>query len=255
MEHTQKPILIFVPGGWHTPSTFEPTTSLLSEAGYHCISISLPTIGSELRNEPAPQNWNLDVAAIRNTLLEHIDQGRDVVLIVHSYGGTVGSEACNNLGKTHRESQGLRGGVIKLVYLTAVVMDIGHYIWEATGGKPFDAQRTVMDGDLCYARDTVPWFYNECTVEQQEALPNKLQSHAWKAFLSPVTYTAWRDIPGIYLMAEKDQALPFEFQKAMLDAATGHRFEIAMCDADHSSFVSRPEVVVRVIRRAAGEEV
>ncbi|KAF2653173.1 hypothetical protein K491DRAFT_751978 [Lophiostoma macrostomum CBS 122681] len=47
---------------------------------------------------------------------------------VHSYSGTVGSEACKYLSKTHRESQGLAGGVISLVYLTALVLDMGHYI-------------------------------------------------------------------------------------------------------------------------------
>ncbi|KAF2183322.1 hypothetical protein K469DRAFT_785949, partial [Zopfia rhizophila CBS 207.26] len=168
---TPKPVLIFVPGGWHTPGTFAPTTSLLSKAGYITIGVSLPTIGSELRNEPPRQGWNHDVAEIRRVLLEYIDQGRYVALIVHSYGGTAGSEACRDLSKIRRESQGLKSSVIKLVYMSAILLDIGHYIWEAKGGKPFDANRTIMKGDPCYATDTVPWFHNERSPRQQENIP------------------------------------------------------------------------------------
>lgn len=253
---TEKPLLVFLPGGWHTPEAYGPTTSILEKAGYTTIGISLPTIGSELKNLTPQEDWKEDVDAIRAELLKHIGKGKDIVLIAHSYSGTVASEACNGLGKANRELLGLPGGVVKLVYLAALVLDIGHYIWEANGGKPVNEQKTIMKGDLCYVdkEGAVSWFYNECSPEEQGSLSTNLQSHAWKAFMTKVEHTAWREIPGVYLMTEKDQAIPLAWQETMLNGATGHKFEIEKCDGDHSPFVSRPEITANLVRRAAGEE-
>ncbi|KAF2247615.1 alpha/beta-hydrolase [Trematosphaeria pertusa] len=250
-----KPVLVFTPGGWHTPSSFKPTTSLLEKAGYTTVGVALPTIGPELRDLTPQQGWEDDVAAIRDELLKHVEAGSDVVLISHSYSGTVGSEACRELGKAYREAQGLPGGVTKLVYLAALLMDVGHYVWEASGGKPINEETTVVRGDLSYVDKVaaVPWFYNECSPEDQAKLAHGLQSQAWKAFMSKVEHAAWREIPGVYLMTEKDQAIPMAWQEAMLAEAKGHKFEIERCDGDHSPFVSRPEATARVIRKAAGE--
>lgn len=60
---------------------------------------------------------------------------------MHSYAGTVGSEAVKGLGKKNR---GEKSAVVRLVYLSAIVMDVGHWIWEATGDGPIDKERTLM---------------------------------------------------------------------------------------------------------------
>jgi pimeloyl-ACP methyl ester carboxylesterase len=133
---TARPTIVFVPGAWHQPSCFAPTVALLSQAGYSCTCVALPSVGSETRGEAAPQSWDPDVAAIRSSLLEHIKRGEAVVLVLHSYSGTVGSEAAKGLSKKDREKEGQQGGIVSLVYLTALVLDIGHWVWEATGGKP-----------------------------------------------------------------------------------------------------------------------
>lgn len=251
-----KPILVFLPGGWHAPEAFAPTTALLEKEGYLTHGVSFPTIGTELRGVAPQQNWDEDVQAIRDVVLKYADDGRDVVLITHSYSGTVGSEACRGLSKTERESQGLPGGIVKLVYLAAIALEMDRYCWEPTGGKPLNPKTTIVMGDLCFADvdEAKSWFYDECTPEQRDDLASKLQSQAWKAFMSKVTYTAWRHIPGVYLMTEKDQAIPIQWQEAMLAGLEGHKFEVERCDADHTPFVSRPEFTARVIRRAAGED-
>ena len=254
---SQKPTLVFCPGAWHSPDAFGPTTTLLEQAGYTCVGVALPTTDSELKGLATPQGWDGDVAAIRNVLIQHVEErGSDVVLAAHSYSGTVASEACRGLGREQRSAEGKIGGVVKLVYLCALILDIDNYVWGPSGGKPINEETTIMKGDLCYAdkEGAVEWFYNECSDEQQKALMEKLLSHAWKAFMSKVTYTAWRDIPGVYLITDRDQAIDPAWQEAMLVAATGHRFEVERCDGDHSPFASRPEFTAKVIRKATGEK-
>ena len=115
-----------------------------------------------------------------------------------------------------------------------------------------DLAPNIAQGDLSFIGDAESWFYNECSSTQQVDLSKQLQSHAWKSFLSPVTYTAWRYIPCTFLLCEKDQALPLVVQNAMVEVE-GNLFEVERCDADHSPFVSRPERTAEVIRKAAQE--
>jgi len=76
--------------------------------------------------------------------MKHLDNGTDVILVVHWYGGTVGSEAMKGLGRKDREGAGMKTAVIRLVYLSALVLDVGDWIWRATGNKPIDPTRTIL---------------------------------------------------------------------------------------------------------------
>ncbi|KAF2101692.1 alpha/beta-hydrolase [Rhizodiscina lignyota] len=249
-----KPTIAFSPGAWHDPACLQPITSILSSHGYKTHPVSLPSIGCDLRGEPPPQSWDVDVDAIRAALLSHLYQGEDVVLVVHSYSGTVGSEAVRGLTKKDWEGSGVRrGGVVAMVYMCAVVIPLGAWVWQRNGGKPLQAERTIIEGDLSYVRDTEPWFYNECSLELQAEAKKHLRSHAWKAFMSPLTYEAFRHLPSTYLMCENDQAVKIEIQEAIV-AANPECWKIERCDGDHSPFLSRPEFTVGVIRKAAGEK-
>jgi hypothetical protein len=87
----------------------------------------------------------------------------------------------------------------------------------------------------------------------QETLLKQLQSHAWKAFLSKVTYTAWRDIPSWFLYSTNDAALTIDMQKAST-SLKGGKWKTMTCNADHSPMVSRVEAVVKIVKAAAGDE-
>jgi len=150
---TQTPIVIFVPGAWHTPDCFDPTTSILQAAGYTTEGVTLPSVGSELKGITPPQDWEEDVTAIRSVLFKHIEAGSDVILVAHSYGGTVSSEACRGMGKAERKAQDLDGGVVKLVYLAAVVNDIGGSMWQQSSDHEVHGGTTFLKGDLCYTRE------------------------------------------------------------------------------------------------------
>ena len=85
---TQKPSLVFVPGAWHRAETWNKVTNLLTAQGYKCIAVTLPSTLS------SPTTTFLeDVTAVRKAITAETVQGRDVVVVVHSYGGAVGGSA------------------------------------------------------------------------------------------------------------------------------------------------------------------
>ncbi|RAL63980.1 hypothetical protein DID88_003168 [Monilinia fructigena] len=85
---SNKPTLILIPGAWHRAEIWTKVTSLLETQHYRCMSIDLPSTAGD-----PTTGLDDDVNAVRDTILAETTLGRDVVLIVHSYGAAVGQSA------------------------------------------------------------------------------------------------------------------------------------------------------------------
>lgn len=64
----KKPVLVLCPGAWCDPGYFRLTTDILEKAGYTCLPVSLPSVGSELRPKDAPPITHGLQYAARNRL-------------------------------------------------------------------------------------------------------------------------------------------------------------------------------------------
>jgi pimeloyl-ACP methyl ester carboxylesterase len=142
---TVKPIIVLVPGAWHTPEYFGPLISLLSLAGYPCIPISLPSAGAH----PAHQSFSEDVAAIRKQITLLVEGGREVVIVMHSGGSVPTTEALRDLSKNEREEQGNKGGVTCLVYIGILLPKAGTSLFET-----FNSVMQSPDLDPDFVRET-----------------------------------------------------------------------------------------------------
>lgn len=66
-----------------------------------------------------------DAAFIAKEVERLADQGKDVVLMGHSYGGIPVTESTKGLSREERERDGKKGGIVRLAYVTAVVPAVG----------------------------------------------------------------------------------------------------------------------------------
>ncbi|KAI1132282.1 alpha/beta-hydrolase [Nemania abortiva] len=247
----KKPVLVFCPGAWCAPEYFQFTTDILTKAGYTCLAVSLPSVGSELRPKDAPpitHGLQTDANAVRDIVIPQLDAGHDVVVVCHSYGGVVTSEAVKGLDRASRGPD--TGAVIHLVYVAALLIDIGNQVWPG-GSPPADF---IVDGDLCWrdpaAPDTELWLAG-CNEEQMKLLVSSVRSHVRKCFADPITYDGWRHIPGTYVRAKKD-LMPDQ----MAAPPEGHKFaELVEVDGDHFAFCSAPEQVADAVQKAAEKAV
>ena len=139
---SSKPTIVLVPGAWHPPDLYAPMTDLLVAEGYEYIGISLVSVSAD----PALENWDPDVELIHKIVLGVLDQGKDVVLAVHSYGGLVGSEAMKGLGKKQRESEGKKGGVVHLVYICAFFLELGMHLQAVKNNQPHPWMKVDVSG-------------------------------------------------------------------------------------------------------------
>jgi pimeloyl-ACP methyl ester carboxylesterase len=126
-----KPIIVFAPGAWHTPDCFDIIREQLHQRGWETEAVAYPSVGAE----PPTKGLVEDAAAVRAALEKLVNLGKDVVLVVHSYGGLVGQNAVEGLGRKQRQAAGERGGVINFVYLAAFVAPQGVSIKEMLSGQ------------------------------------------------------------------------------------------------------------------------
>ena len=109
---------------------------LLKDAGYNdIISEKNPSCDSETPND---QSASGDTAAIRESLLTQINAGKDVLLVMHSYGGSPGAAAATGLSKPELSATGKQGGIIGLVFIAAFLAQEGDSLLNRLPGRQFD---------------------------------------------------------------------------------------------------------------------
>jgi hypothetical protein len=119
----EKPTIVLIPGAWHAGSTYEPVAALLRAQGYPAETLTLLSAGG-----PPSTSVAEDAEHIRKTLEPLIEQGKEVVLALHSYSGVPGSECVKGLTRKELEAQGKKGGIVAMVFVAAFLLPAGHSI-------------------------------------------------------------------------------------------------------------------------------
>lgn len=146
LQPTSRPTIILVHGRWQGPETYSLIVPGLEKAGYSVFVITLPSAGTE----PAVPDFSSDVATIRDAVASTLAVGKDVVLVMHSYGAVVGCEAMKGM-KLDKASMIMEadgafkvGRVIKLAFIAGLLFPEGKATWDADRGdiavSGFDCQ-------------------------------------------------------------------------------------------------------------------
>ncbi|PYI00187.1 alpha/beta-hydrolase [Aspergillus ellipticus CBS 707.79] len=235
-----KPTIVFVPGAWHTPAHYEEMLDLLQNAGYPTKSINLPSVNA---THPHRQTLAADVDAVRESLLKLVDQGKEVILLMHSYGGCPGGAAAKGLSRMERSRP---GAVVGLLFLSAFLVQEGHSVVQTAGGKLNDWVIDQGDGQL-NVRNPIEVFYHDVPTDKATEAASGIQIHALESMITPSPPTAWTDSAFHgrrgYVMTTQDRALPFLGQDIMLKLS-GMEWALREIETSHSPFLSRPGELV-----------
>ncbi|MCP5027817.1 MAG: alpha/beta hydrolase [Actinomycetia bacterium] len=215
------PTVVLVHGAWHGGWCWDAVRAGLEERGIDVVADDLPF--TSLVD---------DIDSVGATL----DRLGPVVLVGHSYGGMVITEAAAG-----------RDDVGHLVYLCAFMPDAGENVRRLSSEFPTVALTAGMvledDGVFTVDPEVAPAaFYQDCSpADIQRALSllrpmGRGPGHGFRR-------APWQDIPSTYAVCARDQAIHPEFQRRMAARAT-HTVE---WDSDHSPFVSRPHDVVELL--------
>jgi pimeloyl-ACP methyl ester carboxylesterase len=127
-----KPIVVIAHGAWHSPVHYARLVAALEAASFPTICPVQPTYNAK----PPTKTVHDDAIALREVLSGLVEQDElDVILVMHSYGGPVGTQALTEkLSRNFRAEKGLKGGVIKLLYMTSFMLKEGQSLGSIFGG-------------------------------------------------------------------------------------------------------------------------
>ncbi len=128
----QKPTIVFVPGAFHTEMHFAPISDFLSQHSFPTTTAELPTTA-----RATTATYRDDVYAIRSVLEKLVvEDGKDVMLALHSYGGVPGCQTVNGLERSRRKAEGKPGGVVHILFVAALLVEQNQRMADALeGGK------------------------------------------------------------------------------------------------------------------------
>ncbi|KAL4766872.1 alpha/beta-hydrolase [Aspergillus nidulans var. acristatus] len=242
---TSKATILLIHGGWHTPAHYAAFTSHLRSAGHEVHAPRLPTA-----NGARPPNADLatDTALVRSYAESLIDAGRKLIVIMHSYGGQVGTNALVGLSEAARAKANLPGGVTRLIYVTAFALSPGQSMIgmvkemgdEALIPIAFDFadDGTVLD------RDPKNLLVGPGLSDSElEEFVDSLVVWNGSAMYQDIENCAWREDVGVsYVCTSNDMTVPLKYQQVMIERMmeAGKDVEAFQLETGHCPQITLP---------------
>jgi pimeloyl-ACP methyl ester carboxylesterase len=230
-QNTPVKNVVLVHGAWADGSGWKGVYEILVKDGYNVSIVQEPET-----------SFKEDVAATRRVLAQ---QDGPCILVAHSYGGSVITEAGNN------------PVVAGLVYIAAHMPDAGEN--EADDGKRFPSDLgkstaikktadgfTYLDPAQFHA-----YFAADLPAERAAFMARSQVLNAADNFKAVITTPAWRSKPSWMLVPGADRTINPDLERWY--AARAHSQKVEVAGASHSVYVSRPKEVAALIEEAASQ--
>ncbi|WP_037169785.1 alpha/beta hydrolase [Pseudorhizobium pelagicum] len=219
--------VILVHGAFVDASGWRPVYEILSRNGYEVLIVQNPTV-----------TLQGDVDAVRHAVAKALNP---VVLVGHSYGGAVITEAGNH------------GDVRALVYLAAFVPEAGESVFDLASHEVPGAEPAPLlppaDGFIRVDPAKFPKaFAADVDPAQTRFMAAAQVPWGLEAVQGKISTPAWREKPSYFLLATEDKMIPAEAQAMMAKRANAKITEIK---SSHAVMMSRPEEVAAMIETAA----
>jgi pimeloyl-ACP methyl ester carboxylesterase len=221
-----KPAIVFVHGLWADGSCWNKVINPLVDKGYKVISVQNPTTSLE------------DDVATTKRAIDRADG--DVILVGHSWGGSVITEA------------GADPHVKALVYIAAFAPDKG----ETAASLTESVAPTILsgfiqnaNGYLTVSREGVAKaFAGDLSPKEQDVVYAVQQPASQRVFGDVGVNAAWKTKPSWYVVASEDNAINPELEKRMAQRANA---KMTILKSSHVAMLSKPNEVLDVILDAA----
>jgi pimeloyl-ACP methyl ester carboxylesterase len=230
---------VLVHGAWHGAWCFDPVLEALAARGVDAVAVDLPGHG----DDTGPLgDLHTDAARVRE-VLDCLDD--DYVLLGHSYGGAVITEA------------GVHPNVRHLVFLCAFALDAGESCMAAAvreaealdldwgkGPNLADGIEVADDGTSTVSRAVAAeCFFHDCDPATTDAALDRLGRQPMATLGDEPRAVAWRERPSTYVVCTDDRAVPAALQRLMAKRCT-HTVELP---TSHSPFLSAPDRVADLL--------
>lgn len=219
--------IVLVHGAWADGSSWSKLIPLLTAKGYHAVAVQNPL--SSIADDVASTRRLIDT------------QDGPVLLVGHSYGGAVITEAGDN------------SKVLGLVYVAAFAPDAGETLAGMAQKFPpppgFGEIQPIADGYLLLTRKGVYENFGQDLSEWDKALVYATQGATQGAILgTPIRKAAWRSRPSWFVIAANDRMISPDQERSTAERMNSRTLTLA---SSHLPMISQPEKVADFIAAAA----
>ena len=225
MSLQRKPTIVFCHGIWADGSCFSKVIPPLQADGHEVIAVQYGL-----------DSFEEDVATVKRTLNR---VGSPVILVGHSYGGATIT------------ASGVDDRVAGLVYIAAVAPDVGETVQQQLDKYPSDifSRVEVADGRAWMLPNGTEFFAGDLSEEEQKLV--------WATHYAPVAdlfhqqklkSTPWKSKPSWYILTTQDHTVHPDLQRWVSKRMGATVVEL---ESSHVPMLSKPDVVIEVIRQAA----
>lgn len=216
--------VVLVHGAFHGPWCWERVTPLLDDAG-------VPWIAPELHGP----DLHADADTVRRAL-DALSPDDDALLVGHSYGGAVVTDAGDHPAVAH------------VVYLAALALDVGETLASAGGEEAMtivhespnlgEVLVASEDGTITLPAEHVgPFLYGDCDDDTVAWAASHVRPQPPGTFAQSTRHVAWQVKPSTYAVCTKDRAVHPDLQR-ILATRCGAAVE---WESAHSPFASIPQ--------------
>jgi pimeloyl-ACP methyl ester carboxylesterase len=218
-----KPTVVLVHGAFADSSSWNGVVTILQRHGYRVIAAANPL-----------RSVRTDADAV-SAIVKSIKG--PVVLVGHSYGGSVISEAAEG-----------RPNVKALVYVAAFAPDAGETAGQVLPKGPLPVT-VSKDGLAFFNRDAfLAAFAPDVPMPDRVFMADAQVPIAVATLSTPVKAAAWKTKPSWYMVSANDLVIPPDVQRTYAKRMKATTEDVG---ASHVSYVSHPDVVARIIEAAA----
>ncbi len=219
--------IVLVHGAWADGSSWSKIIPLLRAKGLHPVAVQNPL--SSIAEDVASTNRLINV------------QDGPVLLVGHSYGGAVITEAGNN------------PKVAGLVYVAAFAPDEGETLGGMANNYPpapvFSEVQPIEDGYLLLTAKGVAESFAQDLSPEEKVLLHATQGATQGAILgTPIKYAAWHNKPSWFVISANDRTISPEQEKATAERMSAKTLTLA---TSHVPMLSQPEKVAAFLVEAA----
>ncbi|KIW65443.1 hypothetical protein PV04_07702 [Phialophora macrospora] len=261
MASTSKPSILLIPGSFALPEFYEPVFELVRAKGYDIQGLHKPTVGLSARQPrpgPLPTMYD-DAAYIAGEAEKLADEGKDVILVPHSYGGVPASQSTKGLSKKERQEAGKPGGIVSIAYLTCLTPAPGQSAKDVLATVPPENQINLTvkeDGWMIHdpPEPSAALSFSDLPLEEGVAWIKKFPQHSATSFVNELTHAGYKDVAVSYLVCEKDLVIPPAIQRAgidMIERESGMKVDVATIPRDHCPMARHPDEVADWIVKVA----
>lgn len=254
MAASIQPTIFIIGGAFHTPECYQALTTTLEASGYE---VHVPHLPSCNQSRPPNADLSSDTALVRSYIKSLIRAGRKIVVIAHSYGGQVCSNALYGLGAEARSSQGLEGGVSALFYMSSWALPEGSTALDKA--KEFGNMDLIpiafdiAEDQTGIVRDPVTALVGPGVDDAvAEAYLSTLIRWNTQCFYQRIERTAWREIqPVVYIYTTADMMVPLHYQRSVVEGVEkeGVKVQTFELNAGHCPYLADAQGVVDIVNK------